>query len=52
VLREGRNIDLDGAFRPLDLDENGDAEFGTYDLFTFGEDGKDVRVRQVSTVGT
>jgi branched-chain amino acid transport system substrate-binding protein len=52
VLREGRNIDLDGAFRPLDLDENGDAEFGTYDLFTFGDDGKDVRVRQVSTVGT
>ena len=40
-LAEGRNIDLNGASGRIELQSNGDASYGTYDLFKFGPDGKD-----------
>ena len=40
-LAEGRNIDLNGASGRIELQSNGDAGYGVYDVFKFGPDGKD-----------
>jgi ABC-type branched-subunit amino acid transport system substrate-binding protein len=40
-VAEGRNVDLNGASGRIELLENGDASYGTYDVFVFGPDGKD-----------
>jgi branched-chain amino acid transport system substrate-binding protein len=45
ILADQRNIDLNGASGRIDLLENGDASYGTYDVWTFGDDGKDQTVR-------
>ena len=45
VVADGRSIDLNGASGRIDLLENGDASFGTYEVFVFGQDGKDQGVR-------
>jgi len=45
VVADGRSIDLDGASGRIELLENGDASYGTYEVFVFGPDGKDVPVK-------
>jgi branched-chain amino acid transport system substrate-binding protein len=41
IVADGRNIDLNGASGRIDFLENGDASYGTYDVWVFGDDGKD-----------
>src|SRR5262249_51578340 len=41
ILADGRNIDLNGASGRIDFLENGDSSYGTYDVWAFGDDGKD-----------
>jgi len=41
VVADGRSIDLNGASGRIELLENGDASYGTYEVFVFGPDGKD-----------
>jgi branched-chain amino acid transport system substrate-binding protein len=43
-LSEGRNIDLNGASGPLDLDPNLDPTIGLFDRFEFDDSGRDVTV--------
>jgi branched-chain amino acid transport system substrate-binding protein len=45
VVADGRNVDLNGASGRIELLENGDASFGTYEVFVFGADGKDQTVK-------
>jgi branched-chain amino acid transport system substrate-binding protein len=45
ILADGRNIDLNGASGRIDLLENGDASYGTYDVWMFGDDGKDQPIK-------
>ena len=35
ALQNGDDIDYEGAAGPIDLDENGDATAGVYDIFEF-----------------
>jgi branched-chain amino acid transport system substrate-binding protein len=42
LLFEGRNIDLNGASGPLDLEANGDVSSGWFDRFQLDEEGHDV----------
>ena len=44
-LAEGRNIDLNGASGRIELQSNGDAGYGVYDVWVFGDDGKDQTVK-------
>jgi ABC-type branched-subunit amino acid transport system substrate-binding protein len=44
-VAEGRNVDLNGASGRIELLENGDASYGTYEVFVFGPDGKDQTVK-------
>jgi branched-chain amino acid transport system substrate-binding protein len=48
ALAEGQNIDLNGASGPIELLEDGDPGYGLFDVFQYGADGKDQRVRQIS----
>jgi branched-chain amino acid transport system substrate-binding protein len=41
VVADGRSVDLNGASGRIELLENGDASYGSYDVFVFGPDGKD-----------
>jgi branched-chain amino acid transport system substrate-binding protein len=45
-LADGRNVDLNGASGRIELLANGDASYGTYDVFEFGSDGKEQSVSQ------
>jgi ABC-type branched-subunit amino acid transport system substrate-binding protein len=45
VVADGRNVDLNGASGRIEMLENGDASFGTYEVFVFGDDGKDQTVK-------
>jgi branched-chain amino acid transport system substrate-binding protein len=45
-LRDGREVDCDGASGPIDLDEHGDPTAGTYDILEF-TGGKLVPIRQL-----
>jgi branched-chain amino acid transport system substrate-binding protein len=42
LLDQGRNIDLNGASGPLELDADGDVSTGWFDRFGFTENGLDV----------
>jgi len=46
-LDEGRNIDLNGASGPLELDVEGDVSVGLFDRFRFDESGRDIPVGEV-----
>jgi ABC-type branched-subunit amino acid transport system substrate-binding protein len=46
ALQEGRDIDFDGVTGPIDWDENGDPTAATYEVWTYGGDGKLDVVRQ------
>ncbi len=50
-LRLGRNIDLVGASGPLDLNDAGDTEGGSFDTFGFDPSGRDVQRPDQITVG-
>jgi branched-chain amino acid transport system substrate-binding protein len=43
-LDQGRNIDLNGASGPLELDANGDPGVGLFDRFRFDDAGRDLTV--------
>jgi branched-chain amino acid transport system substrate-binding protein len=45
IVADGSNIDLNGASGRIDFLENGDASYGTYDVWVFGDDGKDQTVK-------
>jgi ABC-type branched-subunit amino acid transport system substrate-binding protein len=45
VVADGRSVDLNGASGRIELLENGDASYGSYDVFVFGDDGKDQTVK-------
>jgi branched-chain amino acid transport system substrate-binding protein len=45
VVADGRSVDLNGASGRIELLENGDASYGTYDVFVYGADGKDQTVK-------
>jgi branched-chain amino acid transport system substrate-binding protein len=45
VVADGRSVDLNGASGRIELLENGDASYGTYEVFVFGADGKDQTVK-------
>jgi branched-chain amino acid transport system substrate-binding protein len=45
VVADGRSVDLNGASGRIELLENGDASYGTYEVFIFGPDGKDQTVK-------
>ena len=45
VVADGRSIDLNGASGRIELLDNGDASYGTYDVFVFGADGKDQTIK-------
>jgi len=47
LLADARNIDLDGASGPIELRPGGDPSVGTYDLFTFDDQGRDALSRQL-----
>lgn len=49
LVREGKDIDYDGASGSLDLNENGDVT-GTYDVWTIADDGS-LKVQSKITVG-
>jgi branched-chain amino acid transport system substrate-binding protein len=42
LLEGGRNIDLQGASGELDLQDDGDVETASYELFEFDDSGRDV----------
>jgi hypothetical protein len=44
-VADGRSIDLNGASGRIELLDNGDASYGTYDVFVFGDDGKDQSIK-------
>ena len=45
AVADGRSVDLNGASGRIELLENGDASYGTYEVFVFGPDGKDQTVK-------
>jgi branched-chain amino acid transport system substrate-binding protein len=45
VVADGRSVDLNGASGRIELLENGDASYGTYEVFVFGPDGKDQTIK-------
>jgi len=47
LLREGKDIDYQGASGPIDLDAQGDPTVGTYEVFVYGRRGKFTIERQV-----
>lgn len=47
LLKEGKDINYQGASGNVDIDENGDV-VGVYDVWTVGDDGKIKTVEQVS----
>lgn len=50
-LGEGRNIDLNGASGPLELDVEGDVSVGLFDRFRFDESGRDIPVGELQVSG-
>jgi branched-chain amino acid transport system substrate-binding protein len=47
LLKDGKDIDYDGAAGPLNFTDAGEPGAGTYDIYTFGADGKYVTDKQV-----
>jgi branched-chain amino acid transport system substrate-binding protein len=47
LLEDGKDIDYDGAAGPLNFTDAGEPGAGTYDVYTFGADGKYVTDKQV-----
>ena len=47
ALREGRDIDYEGASGPIDFDSQGDPTVGTYEVFKYGRDRDFEVLRQV-----
>jgi branched-chain amino acid transport system substrate-binding protein len=47
LLKAGKDIDYDGAAGPLNFTKAGEPGAGTYDIYTFGADGKYVTDKQV-----
>jgi branched-chain amino acid transport system substrate-binding protein len=47
LLKDGKDIDYDGAAGPLNFTDAGEPGAGTYDVYTFGADGKYVTDKQV-----
>jgi neutral amino acid transport system substrate-binding protein len=47
LLKEGKQINYQGASGDVDVDANGDV-IGTYDVWTVGDDGKIQVIDQVS----
>jgi hypothetical protein len=47
ALQNGQDIDFDAVTGPVDFDENGDPTTATYQVWTYGEDGKLEVMRQV-----
>jgi hypothetical protein len=46
-LDQGRNIDLNGASGPLDLDTDLELTVGLFDRFEFDDAGRDVTVGEL-----
>jgi ABC-type branched-subunit amino acid transport system substrate-binding protein len=40
ALQDGQDIDFDGVTGPIDFDENGDPTTATYEVWTYGENGR------------
>jgi branched-chain amino acid transport system substrate-binding protein len=47
LLAQGRVVDLNGASGPIDFTATGDPEWGTFDLFSFDEAGREMTERQI-----
>jgi ABC-type branched-subunit amino acid transport system substrate-binding protein len=47
LLRQGKDIDYQGASGPIDFDSQGDPTVGTFDVFRYGSDGRFTIERQV-----
>ena len=50
LLEEDKDIDYDGASGALDFSEYGEPSAGSYDVYTFGDDGTYAVDEQVSSV--
>lgn len=48
LLDAGKDIDYDGAAGPLDFTDKGEPSAGTYDIYTYGADGKSTTETQVN----
>jgi branched-chain amino acid transport system substrate-binding protein len=48
LLEAGKDIDYDGAAGPLDFTDKGEPSAGTYDIYTYGADGKYTTESQVN----
>jgi ABC-type branched-subunit amino acid transport system substrate-binding protein len=46
ALQDGQDIDFDGVTGPIDFDENGDPTTATYEVWTYGDDGRLEVMRQ------
>jgi ABC-type branched-subunit amino acid transport system substrate-binding protein len=46
ALQDGQEIDFDGVTGPIDFDENGDPTTATYEVWTYGDDGRLEVMRQ------
>jgi branched-chain amino acid transport system substrate-binding protein len=51
ALQDGQDIDFDGVTGPIDFDENGDPTTATYEVWTYGENGRLDVMRQFEAQG-
>jgi ABC-type branched-subunit amino acid transport system substrate-binding protein len=51
AIQEGDDIDFDGVTGPIDWDENGDPTSATYEVWTYGDDGRIDVLRQFAAEG-